>query len=279
MSARNSTSLSSSFSRSYNNNNCNSVGSNIGSQRTSGRRSDENFNQVVVTTTTGVETGETPSVMHIIQYILMAIGAMTVLQVLSQSLFYLGLLTLPLGWGYFKVTCPPIQTFDAKEQLNPILKKQQNQQQALSSSSSLFEKMFNSIVGDAAATTAVEFTEFWGLAVLAKVTYRQQIYYWIGAGNQWKFVYSWAGSTGCTNHDVPITSTTTTTTHQRTSSSSNNNNNNTTAIRESITESITRRGSSAAAAAAAVAMAALSNSTVSSRPGSSSNNNNSERSG
>jgi hypothetical protein len=246
MSSRNLTSSSSSsYSRATNN---------------TGRRSknhDELVNEVVATS---LGTDENSAV--IIKYILMAVGALAVLKIISQSLLYLSLAASPFLYAYLKATCPATNTFDAKQELKPILQGNHlpPEQQAQKSS---WEKLYSSakatvtaeysaLVGD----TQTEFTPILGVAILAKVTCQQQTYYWVGARNEWKFLYTngFNGNDGA----AKVTS------NRRISGSSST----TSAVNESLTESMTRRGSTAAAAAAAAAMAALSSST-SSQPGNS----------
>lgn len=222
-----------------------------------GRRSkshDEVVNEVVATS---LGTDETSAVL--IKYLLMAIGALAVLKIVSQSLLYLSLAASPFLYAYLKATCPSTTTFNAKEELKPILQgshlppEQQAQKSSwekiLSSAKASVTAEYSSLLGD----TRTEFTSLLGLAVVAKVTCQQQTYYWVGARHEWKFLYTSADD---------ITNTTTVPTNQRASSSSS------ISASESLTESLTRRGSTVAAAAAAAAAAALSSSAAS-RPGNS----------
>ncbi|KAG7359947.1 hypothetical protein IV203_035045 [Nitzschia inconspicua] len=209
----------------------------------SSKSHDDLVNEVVATS-----LGTDKQSAILIKYILMAIGALAVLKILSQSLLYLSIAASPFLYAYLKGTCPSTNTFDAKEELKPVLEGRflPPQQQATKSS---WEKMLNSARASVTAEYSAlmgdfrtEFTPIFGVAVLAKVTCQQQTYYWIGARNEWKFLYT----------NGIYVSPTTMSTNRRASSISTSSNN------ETFRESMTRKSTIAAAAA----VAALSSSTA-----------------
>lgn len=239
----------------------NSTSSSSINRRRSSNSHDESFNEVVAK---GLGLDEHTVV--ILKYILAAVGVLTALKTVAQTILYLTLAATPVIYFYLKATCPTIDTFDAKEELKPILggyhlpaeeqDRRSSWEKMLSSAKASVTAEYSALVGD----TQTEFTHFFGVVIVAKVTCQQQSYYWLGARQEWTFLYKNGGNgTGSAAPAATITSAT----PRRVSSSNRNNNSSSSVLTDNFTESMTRRASTAMAAAAEAAMASLSSSTAS----------------
>ncbi|KAL3899506.1 MAG: hypothetical protein SGARI_006443 [Bacillariaceae sp.] len=149
----------------------------------------------MISSTLGITDEHTTS---LVKYGLMAIGAVAILKIISQSLLYYFLLASPFLYGYLKTTCPAQETFDAKVELKTVLggdhlpdahpdKPKTKWQQLFHSAKANVTAEYSALVGD---ITQTEFTDIIGCGMLAKVTSQQRTHYWVGAAHQWRYIGS-----------------------------------------------------------------------------------------
>ena len=136
---------------------------------------------------------------QLVQYGLMAIGAFVVLKILAQSLFWVVFLAGPFMYVYLTQTCPTEESFDSQKELKRVLRGHHLAEDHPDKPKSYFEKMTAKVQASVQTTVMTSLpgsqqvmTNYHGAFWIAKVevSSMNMQYWWIGALNDWTYVYS-----------------------------------------------------------------------------------------
>ena len=134
---------------------------------------------------------ETPSLSDennqlLLQYGLMALGALIVLKIIFTALNVLSIIVLPAIYFYASANCPSNETFDAKKELKRVMRGEHLPEEH--QPKGFFEQGLNRLAASVTTELAtslgyeISMTDFLGAAKLAavKVPVASAEYYWVG---------------------------------------------------------------------------------------------------
>mmetsp|Transcript_26629 Transcript_26629/g.57259 ORF Transcript_26629/g.57259 Transcript_26629/m.57259 type:complete len:287 (-) Transcript_26629:550-1410(-) len=165
--------------------------SSVGSQRRSAPTRSSSSRASSTTATTPISDADNQL---LIQYGLMALGALLVLKIIFTALNILSILLIPLIYLYASGNCPSNDTFDAKKELKRVMRgahlPEENQPKGF------FEQGFNRLAASVTTELAtslgyeISITDFVGAAKMAsvKVPVANAEYYWVGIFGKWRFI-------------------------------------------------------------------------------------------
>jgi hypothetical protein len=132
---------------------------------------------------------------QLIQYALMAVGAIVAIKTLVQSIMTVLCLIFPLLYVYMVQTCPQESSFDGKKELRRVLRGHHLPEDHPDKPKGYFTKMAAKV--SASVQTQVtgcqqEMTSYKGAFIIVsmKVPSAKMQCYWIGALGGWKYIYS-----------------------------------------------------------------------------------------
>ncbi len=130
----------------------------------------------------------------ILQYGIMAFGALLLLKIIVNALSSLVFLLLPFLYFYAASSCPSAESFDPKKELKRVMRGAHlpEEQQP----KGFFEQNLNRLAASISTEIAtslgyeVRMTEYFGVAKMSvvKVPVAGFEYYWIGAVNRWQYI-------------------------------------------------------------------------------------------
>ena len=144
---------------------------------------------------------------QLVKYSLMAVGALAIFKVVSESLFYIYVLFLPGIYAYLLSTCPKEESFDAKQELKKIMDGSLLAEGHPEKPRSFFGKLYSQAVAEVTTEYSAwmgmrsEFSPLAGMAIWVTVQVPTLKYrgHWIGALNKWYFVSGSTSTNGLTN--------------------------------------------------------------------------------
>jgi len=130
----------------------------------------------------------------LIQYGLMAIGALLILKLIFTALNMIILFALPVIYLYASANCPSNDTFDAKKELKRVMRgahlPEEHQPKGFIEKS--LTKLTASITTEIATSLGYEIriNDYFGIAKMACVTvqFAGYEYYWIGIFDRWRYM-------------------------------------------------------------------------------------------
>mmetsp|Transcript_38219 Transcript_38219/g.92941 ORF Transcript_38219/g.92941 Transcript_38219/m.92941 type:complete len:198 (-) Transcript_38219:546-1139(-) len=134
----------------------------------------------------------------LVKYSFMFIGMLSILKILTQSLFYVYVLFLPGVYMYLSSSCPKEADFNAKEELKLVLDgtslPESHPSKPKGYLDSLFSKAKASVASEVSSFTGMkeEYTSVFGVILFVTVTAPAvgRKFYWIGAVNKFRFINS-----------------------------------------------------------------------------------------
>ena len=130
----------------------------------------------------------------LIQYGLMAIGALLILKLIFTALNMIILFALPVIYLYASANCPSNDTFDAKKELKRVMRGAHlpEEHQPKGYFEKGLAKVTASITTEIATSLGYEIriNDYFGLAKMAsvKVPVSGYSYYWIGIFDRWRYM-------------------------------------------------------------------------------------------
>ena len=130
----------------------------------------------------------------LIQYGIMAIGALLILKLIFTALNMIILFALPVIYLYASANCPSNDTFDAKKELKRVMRgahlPEEHQPKGF------FEKGLNKLTASITTEIAtslgyeIRINDYFGIAKMAsvKVPVSGYSYYWIGIFDRWRYM-------------------------------------------------------------------------------------------
>ncbi|KAL9187429.1 hypothetical protein ACHAXT_001532 [Thalassiosira profunda] len=132
----------------------------------------------------------------LLQYGLMALGALLVLKLVFAAINVLAIVLLPALYLYASANCPTIESFEAKRELKRVMRGTHLPEEM--QPKGFFEQGLNRIAASVTTELAtslgyeMSMTDCLGAAKLAtlKVPLAGQEFYWLGVMNKWRYVGS-----------------------------------------------------------------------------------------
>ena len=132
----------------------------------------------------------------LLQYGLMALGALLVLKLVFAAINVLAIILLPALYLYASANCPTIQSFEAKRELKRVMRGSHLPEEM--QPKGFFEQGLNRIAASVTTELAtslgyeMSMTDCLGAAKMAtlKVPLAGQEFYWLGVMNKWRYVGS-----------------------------------------------------------------------------------------
>jgi hypothetical protein len=172
--------------------------SNLSSKERSTTSNTNNTNNVTSIPGFGTTTISDAEKQQMMLYFGYAIVGAIVLRILATAAIGVLIILIPFGLIYLTQTCPPIHSFDVKQQLKRVLRGQHLPENHPSKPKGFLSETFARVTASVATELAtlpgyeVTTTDIIGTAILIKVRVptANLDFFWLGAIQQWYFLYS-----------------------------------------------------------------------------------------